>query len=73
MGWLKSKNGIIGDGPLDIIGDAIEAVKKEYNKGTLIGGLDREPTLEEIRDVFNYVMAPLEEQVESMQLVNNGV
>ncbi len=59
MGWLESEHGIIGDGPLDIIGDAIEAVKEEYNRG-----LDREPTLEEIRDVFNYVMAPLEKQVE---------
>ena len=58
MGWLKSKNGIIGDGPLYIIGDAIEAVKKEY-----VRGLGREPTLEEIRDVFNYVMRPLEEQI----------
>ena len=55
MGWFDSKNGVIGDSLLDIIGDAIEDVKRSYNSE-----LDREPSVEEIRDVFNYVMRPLE-------------
>lgn len=58
MGWFKSKNGIIGDTPLDIFGDAIEAVKKSYRAEIL----NRDPSLLEIRDAFNYVMAPLEKK-----------
>ena len=58
MGWFESKSGsVIGDEPLDIIGDAIEAVRKSYNSKW-----SRDATLEEIRDVFNYVMSPLENE-----------
>ena len=58
MGWFKSKsNGVLGDDPLDIIESAIRAVKKSYNSEW-----DRDATLEEVRDAFNYVMRPLEKK-----------
>ena len=56
MGWFKSESGgMLGDAPLDIIESAIKDVKKSYNSDW-----DRDATLEEVRDAFNYVMRPLE-------------
>ena len=55
MGYWDSKNGIIGDEPADAMGDAISKIKKHYKRD-----LKREPTNAEIRDVFNFVMRPLE-------------
>ena len=68
MGWFNSKNGLIGDEPLDIIGDAVAKIKKSYNTR-----FTREPKVEEIRDVFNYVMRPLENasKTEKTEVENN--
>lgn len=55
MGYWKSERGIIGDEPADAIGDAIDKIKSHYKRD-----LDREPTVDEIKDVFNFVIKPLE-------------
>jgi len=55
MGWFESKNGIIGDDPLDIIEGAIKRIRKSYKSEW-----KREATIAEVRDVFNYAMRPLE-------------
>ena len=57
MGYWDSKNGIIGDKPADIMGDAIEKIKKHYQKD-----FKRDPTSAEIRDVFEFVMNPLDDK-----------
>ena len=55
MGYWKSKHGVIGDQPADAVGDCIDKIQFFYR-----GDRDREPTLEEIRDTFDFVMRPLE-------------
>ena len=56
MGYWSSKSGgVIGDEPADAIGDAIDKIKVHYKRD-----LGREPTIDEIRDTFNFVMRPLE-------------
>ena len=56
MGWFESRSGgVIGDDVLDIMETAVRKARKEFNKEW-----DREPTKDELRDAFNYVLKPLE-------------
>ncbi len=55
MGYWQSKNGIIGDEPLDTMSDAIEEIQGQYRLD-----LGRDPTNDELRNVFNSSMKPLE-------------
>ena len=57
MGYWNSENGVIGDDPVDTMGDAFRKIRKHYKRD-----LEREPTTEELSDVFNFVIAPLEKQ-----------
>lgn len=61
MSYWRSPSGIIGDGPADVMGEAIDAVREHYR-----ADVHREPTKSEIRDVVAFVLAPLDE------LVDNG-
>lgn len=55
MSFWKTPAGVIGDGPADIIGEAIDEVRACYR-----AELEREPTAHEIHAAVDFVLAPLE-------------
>jgi hypothetical protein len=55
MAYWRTANGIIGDGPADAMGDAIDEIRESYR-----AELRREPSKAEIRDVLEFVLAPLD-------------
>ncbi len=62
--WRTKKTGgmhpdgdlIMGDEPADIMGEALSAIQAAYQERW-----DREPSKEELRRVFNFVLAPMPE------------
>jgi len=47
-----------GDGPADIMGDALEQIRKEYKNYW-----NREPTLNELQAVFNFCMGGISKEL----------
>jgi hypothetical protein len=56
MGYWKSSNGIIGDGPADVMAEAIEDIRACYRED-----LGREPTKIEICELLGFVLAAIDD------------
>ena len=54
MSYWRTANGIIGDSPADAMGEAIDEIRQCYRAEHR-----REPSKAEIRDVLEFVLAPL--------------
>lgn len=66
MGWFKSKSGeLIGDGPADIIGEAIAKTANEY---LLVHG--RRPTKKEMEACIEFCVAAYTEVPEEKKLTH---
>ena len=54
-GWWQSESGVIGDGPADVMQDAVDDIRSMYRDHPEI---DREPTLSELWDTLGFVTGP---------------
>lgn len=55
MAYWKTSAGVIGDGPADVMGEAIDEIRGCYRSDH-----GREPTPDEIRALLEFVLAPEE-------------
>ena len=56
MRYWKSTSGIIGDGPADVMGEAIEDIRALYRED-----LGRDPTKIEICELLGFVLAAIDD------------